>query len=250
MKIISTLLLMTVTCFVSAQTNWEQNHEVQGISKVAMDFEYPELINVKSYDGSEVKIQASISINQGENDDAFEVVARKEGNKLLIFSKINNLESLPKRIVIQQNGKKYFFKTSDYNDPKIKNFIAENGNNHEYMMHGVIKEIKLTLFIPKNLEVEVNSKFGMVEVSDITKPLTVISKHGGIDITLDSGEKRNITAKTKFGEIYSDLDLIVDKAKSESGNSFDWITVVASVNNGGPNCNLESKFGNVYIRKK
>lgn len=243
-------MLISISGSLFAQKNLNKSIDANDTRTIHMDFKYPETIKISSWDKPEVQITGHVMINNGENDEAFTINYEKESTDLYISSEIKGLDELPKRIMIRKDGENYYFPTDDYNDPKVQQFLKENGDNHQYQMHGVIKEITLDILVPRNTELKVVAKYGLVELKDITAPVEVDAKYGGIDLSISPTLSRNVTARTKFGEIYSDLDFKVDKELSEGGEYFKWTTVAAQLNGGGTKCLLTSKFGNVYIRKQ
>jgi len=252
MKIqIITAALLLIGVSVLAQTPVNKSLSTAGASEIRMNFKYPELIKISTWDKNEVSVTGRASINNGLNDDAFKLGLEKDGSVINITSNIENLDKLPQKIMIKKDGMKYFFDTDNINDPKIKAFHEEHGDgNYQYQMHGVIKEIKLEIKVPKSIKLNIQSKYGLVEATNVTAAVTIDAKYGGIDISLPNASSRSLTARTKYGELYSDLDLEVDRSQSASGQYYKWTTVVAKLNGGGTDCLLESKYGNVYIRKQ
>ncbi|MEP2772793.1 MAG: hypothetical protein ABJH05_11630 [Fulvivirga sp.] len=241
------LCLLSVSSFSQKQINVSQS--TAGVKSVVMDFKYPELIVITTWDKDEIVISGKSNINNGENDEAFKLNIEKEGDQLTIRSEIENLEDLPKRIMIKRNGEKYYFDTDDFHDPKIKAFLEEKGGGHQYQMHGVIKEITLEIKVPKTIFLDVRAKYGLVEIKNVLNALVVDAKYGGIDISLQTNSPRDIVAKTKHGEMFSDLDMQINPKESEHNQYYKWTSISAKLSGGGPKCSLESKYGNIYIRK-
>ncbi len=238
-----------ISGYTVAQKQVNVSQSTAGIKNVIMDFKYPELIVVTAWDKDEIAITGKSSINNGENDDAFKINIEKEGDQLSIKSEIENLEDLPKRIMIKRNGEKYYFDTEDFNDPKIKAFLEEKGGGHQYQMHGVIKEISLEVKVPKTIMLDIRAKYGLVEVKNVVNSLVVDAKYGGIDISLPINTPRDIVAKTKHGEMFSDMDMQIDPKESMHNQYYKWTSISAKLSGGGTKCSLESKYGNIYIRK-
>jgi hypothetical protein len=233
--------------FAQSQTIIEKNIPVNSGQKVVMNFERPELINITTWDKNEISIKAEVSINYGANDDAFEIEITR-GNQLEISSTIKDYDNLPSKIVIKHNGKEYFFDTDDRHAPEVEKFLEEVGSDgYQYLQFGVIIDIVLHISVPKDLALDVDAKYGMVELIGFTNDLNVHSKFGGIDVSVASNVNTLIQVKTKFGETYSNLDVVY------SGNTPDhpgnWQTLEAEVNDPKNKQFLRSEFGNIYIRK-
>jgi len=247
-KLIFFSLLIIYTSNTIAQS-YQKDISANGINKIKMDFKFPEVIKISTWEKQEVSIAGKVSINNGQNNESFEIKTSTENEVLNISSIINDIDQLPKMIMIKKNGNNYYFNTTDSNSPEIQQFYKEHGKSHNYQVHGVIKQIELEIRVPKSLELEINSKYGIVELINVSSPVSVIAKYGGVDVSVNSTDRWSITARTKFGEMFSDLQLSIDPQQSVGGDYFKWQTIKAELNGGGSNCDIESKFGNIYIRK-
>jgi hypothetical protein len=215
-----------------------------------MDFEFPELIKLQTWDKNEILIKGDVSINNGENDDAFELIVNQAGNKIEVSTNLKDKENIPHRIVIKKGDTEYFFKAKDTNDPEVQKFLEDNGRQYTYMSNGIIKEITLEIFVPKGMETIVESKFGLVEVKNFQAPLKVSSKFGGVDASITERSTGELTARTEFGEILTNLDVKFNTDKKIPDNHHhDRLTVISAKPGTGPTYEFESKFGKVYLRK-
>lgn len=245
------LLLIVVVGLVSLTANsqnYQKTFSTSGIETVQIEFDYPELIEVKFWDKEEVSISGTVNINLGKNNDRFAITNLREGKILKLTSQINDLDDLPRTITIKKGDEKVYFTTDDFNDPKVKAFMAENGD-HQYFQKGVMKEIRLVLTVPSRVNLEIDAKYGVVEMKDAAEAkVKVNAKYGAVDVSLRTSSNRVLQLRTKYGEIYSDLDLKVE-ASDETWGINKWTTVKGQLNNGGPLLDLESKYGNVFVRK-
>jgi DUF4097 and DUF4098 domain-containing protein YvlB len=92
------------------------------------------------------------------------------------------------------------------------------------------------------------------------KPMSFSSLNGDIDVTLPADVKARVKLKSDNGEIYSDFEVkldagarqpIVEDHRSEQGRykvRFDRATY-GTINGGGPEVQLTTFNGNIYIRK-
>ncbi len=242
------LVVLSITTL--AQTKIEKTIPVRSGQILNMDFEFPELIKLQTWDKNEVLIKGEVSINKGENDDAFELLVNQSGNKIEVSTNLKDKENIPRRIVIKKGDTEYFFKAKDTNDPEVQKFLEDNGRQYAYMSNGIIKEITLEIFVPKGMETIVESKFGLVEVKNFQAPLKVSSKFGGVDASITERTTGELTARTEFGEILTNLDVKFNSDnKIPDGHHHDRLTVVSAKPGTGPNYEFESKFGKVYLRK-
>ena len=238
---------MVYSMEVFAQTKIEKSIAVPAGNKIVMDFEFPELIQVHTWDKKEVLIRGQVSINHGESDDAFQITSSAKDGKVSIESTIKDRDKIPKRITIRHGGEDVYFKTDDMNHPDVVRFIAENGGQYQYMSHGINIHITLEIFVPQGVSTHIESKFGMVEIAEFNGPLTVSAKHGGVDAQISKTSTGQLTAKTKHGEIFTNLDSKFEVTPMKE-NFHDALEVKASV--GGTYAyNLEAIHGRIYLRK-
>lgn len=234
------ILISLFTGALAAQTPVNKNYPVAAGQKIFLRFDYPELVKISTWEKNEIFISGSVSINGGENDDAFELTQTTSGNSISIENKIRNLKELPHRITIVRDGEKITFKSkADY-----QKYCEINGRNFNQRSEGVDMDILLEVKVPKGSEVKLESVYGMVEVKNYTGPLTVEATYGGVDVTVPEKITGELTAETNYGQIYSNLDL------KFSGSEFEnFHTQVSAKLGSGPKYSFESKYGNVYLRK-
>jgi len=240
MRAVATILISLFTGALVAQTPVNKNYPVAAGQKISLHFDYPELVKISTWEKNEISISGSVSINGGENDDAFELIQSTSGNSISIENKIRNLKELPHRITIVRDGEKITFKSkADY-----QKYCEVNGRNFNQRSEGVDMDILLEVKVPKGSEVKLESVYGVVEVKNYTGPLTVEATYGGVDVTVPDKITGELTAETNYGQIYSNLDV------KFSGSEFEnFHTQVSAKLGSGPKYSFESKYGNVYLRK-
>lgn len=240
MRTISALIMILFTGVVLAQTPVNKTYPVKQGQKISLRFDFPELVKISTWDKNEISITGSVSINGGENDDAFELLENNSASVISIENKIRNLKELPHRITIVNKGEKITFKSkADY-----QKYCEENGKNFNTRSEGVDMDILLEVKVPKSAEVTLESVYGMVEVKNYNGPLTVEATYGGVDVAIQEKATGELKAETDFGQIYSNLDF------KFSGSEFkDFHTEVYAKPGNGPRYSFESKYGNVYLRK-
>ena len=111
MKALITLGMIAYSLVVIAQTKVEKTFALQNAKQIELSFDYPELIRLHTWNKNEILVKGSVSINKGENDDAFQLLSETKGNSILIRSEIRDRENLPKHTVIKKGDKEYFFKS-------------------------------------------------------------------------------------------------------------------------------------------
>lgn len=224
-----------------AQKALNETIAVRAGQTIDLHFDYPELITVTTWDKNEVSVQGHVSINGGENDDAFKVVSTTDGGVVMIKGIIEDMKNLPQRITVMRDGQKIMFRgKSDW-----QKYQAEHGRGYNSMSWGPDIDIKLEIKVPKNVATKLTSVYGMVEVKNFTGPLTVDATYGGVDASLRERAVGELIAETNYGEIYSNLN--ANFGGSATDKAFH--TFVSAKPGQGPRYDFESKYGNVYLRK-
>jgi hypothetical protein len=234
------LLLFLVGTHAFPQTQVNKTIAFQSGQTINMHFDYPELIKVSTWDKNEISITGTVSINGGENDDAFSLESSADGKVVSITGEIKNIKSLPHRITVWHNGQKMMFRTEE----DYKKYESEHGHAYNQMNWGTDFDIFLVIKVPKNVETKVLSTYGTIEIKDFTGPLVAESTYGGVDAALTEKLVGDLKAEVSYGDIYTNFD------SKFSGTEFkDFHTVVNAKPGSGPRYSFESKYGNVYLRK-
>lgn len=236
-----TLISISIACF--AQTKAQKLVPIKPGQELNLQFDYPNLIQVTTWDKNEILIEGEVNINFGLNDDAFELETSQQGNTVVVRNYIRNIKKLPQHITVYNGEQKIIFESqSDY-----RKFIKDNEGGFDVVKWGVDMEIILSVKVPKNIRTTIESTYGMVEVQNFNSPISVSAKYGGVDAALDELEVGELVAETSFGQIYSNLDA---KFNSNESRDEDFHMLVSSRPGTGPRYVLASKFGNVYLRKQ
>jgi len=246
-------LLLVISCQICfAQTNITESVNVKAGDDIAMEFPYAELIDIRGWDGNTIELTAEVNINMGKNDDAYQFNLTNENGNQEIIGQIKDFDKLPEMIQIKKGGQVFYFDTEDWNSPEIKKFYEEEGREGiSWSSHGVARKIKIEIKVPRNLgSMEVTSKFGLIDIEELNIPLKATSKHGGVDMMVSSSNTNEFTLDSKWGMIYTNLDLDFKTMKGFE-DSADWSHVECSINGGnGPKIELISQHANIYLRKK
>lgn len=242
MKIYFTLALQLLSFGLLAQTIVSKSVPVKEGQNISMKFDYPELVRVSTWDRGEISIQAKVDINNGENDDAFELTVSSTGNNIIIENKIRDLKNLPQMITVMNGAEKILFKTKE----EYRKFKAENNGSFDRVSWGVDINVTIEIKVPKSIATDIKSVYGMVEVVDFYGPLSVVAQYGGVDVALNEKAVGELSAETNYGQIYSNLDT---KFIGNNLQEKDFYTFVSARPGSGPRYDFESKYGNVYLRK-
>ncbi len=236
------LILFNLLFVVSVSLGQEvrkETFQVKNASRINLDFKYPELVKLETWDKNEVEIIAELQIDGGESNDDFKLESHIKGGELTISSYLKNVgkhrdvniyinddDNDGETVTISRNGKK---------------LVIGDSNN------GLQVSIVLKVKMPKHIELNIDSQFGMVEVIDIPKSLFVKAKFGGADIAMSENSINSLRASTSWGQIYSNLS---DNVKI-GGNDMLGKEMIAELSNGrgGKSVKVNTEFGNVFLRK-
>ena len=98
----------------------------------------------------------------------------------------------------------------------------------------------------------INSVHGKIEAifSSVNQsnPISIISVHALVDVTLPSNTKANLKMESKYGELLTNMDIDFDKSEEELRSLSS--KVKGKLNGGGVEIYLVSSHNNVYLRKK
>jgi hypothetical protein len=241
MRTIITSALFAVAATVSAQTKIDKTIPVAKGQTIRMSFDYPELVRVSTWDKNEISITGTVSINGGENDDAFELDIKSSSNTVSIKNRIKNMEDIPQRITIHEGDTRIVFKSKS----EWRKYQEEHGKSTNVNM-GVDMDIVLDIKVPRNIDTNVDCTYGMVEIPEFVGPLTVQATYGGVDVSLVEKNVGELVAETNYGNIYSNLDMNVNK---DNAKEEDFHILVRANPGTGPRYRFESPYGNVYLRK-
>lgn len=240
MKTILTVLCCTLLCLAQGQQTITKNYPVKAGQELKLSFDYPKVVKVSTWDKNEVSITASVSINNGENNDAFQLIESSEGNTLTIKNIIKDMDKLPKRYTVMKDGKKTVFISKE----AYKEFTADL-KGAKYYSEGVEIEITLDIKVPENLvNTFVKSTYGIVELANFNGQLKVDATYGGIDASINEATTGKLSVTTHYGQIYSNLKLNITEKEEK-----DFYTSITLSTGKGPAYSLKSTYGNLYLRK-
>ena len=214
------------------------NFDASKVDKLDLQFEYPELVSINTWDQDEVKITADILINNGEDNENFKLTSKLRNGVLIIESDIKNIDGYHNYMISRDQEEDGMTITRNGTT------ISKNGS---WRRNSIIISVRLQIMIPKGMDVEVDARYGIVEVLSNDLSLDIEARYGGIDILVDEKMDLNILAKTQWGQIYHNLDTKL-RADGE-GAPGKWMRTEASLNRGSNKLHAVSQYGNVYLRK-
>lgn len=214
------------------------NYDATKINQIELQFEYPELMSINTWDQKEVKITADVFINDGEDNEKFQIDSQIRNGVLIINSEIKGIDKYNNYSINRD---------TDEDGMKITRNGTTISKNGKWRKNSVVISVRLEIMVPKGMDVKVDARYGIVEVLSNDISLDIEARYGGVDIMVDEKMDLDIMAKTQWGQIYHNLDTKL-KADGE-GAPGKWMRTSASLNKASKKLYAESQYGNVYLRK-
>lgn len=239
-SIIATLLMVFVLTG-QAQEKKTQTYQLKGVDKISLQFEYPHVIKIKTWDKNEVQIISHLDINDGKDNENFTLTDRSSHNVLSIVSKLKGLGRYEN---VYMNVKDGVDKNGNNTRDATRVSLRKKGRETS---RGVEVLIELEIYVPKNIPLEIDAKYGIVEVINAPDELEIMAKFGGADLSIKESDLKYLSATTSWGQVFSNLN----KKFKFKGNDMLGKEMHAEIsgNGRGSSIKVETEFGNVFIRK-
>ncbi|GAB4238743.1 MAG: hypothetical protein Tsb0034_14500 [Ekhidna sp.] len=213
------ILMCMATLGLSAQPKTvTETVDVNGQTRLDLDFAFADDIVLKVWEKEEVKVEVSVEINGGEDNDIFSLSSSKTSSTIFIE--------------MDQDMWKQLSRKGD-----------DNWNRCSYT-----STINYTVYLPKGLRVSANTISGDYDLEYYGQELELKTISGAIDITVPEPESLDFRAKTISGEVFSDIEIAFPDGKEGLrqvvGQKFR-----GRIKNGGTESTFETISGNIYLRK-
>lgn len=236
-----------------AQEKKTQTYQLNGANKISLNFEYPHVIKIRTWDKKEVQVISHVDINDGKDNDNFTLTEKSSGNILSITSELKGLDRYENVYMSGRDEYDEKDEVDELNEDKEKVTITRNGRTITSgkkgwkANRGVEILIELEVYVPKNTPLEIDAKYGIVEVIDIPDDIRVMAKFGGADLSIKESDLSYLSAATSWGQIFSNLD----KKFKFKGDDMIGKEMRAEISGSsrGSNIKVETEFGNVFLRK-
>jgi len=203
--------LLGLTCYAYSQKLVTKNLDVNG-KKVEMKFKFADTINIEAWNQNKIELHVSVNIEGNLYNDYYTLNVNEQGNNLAL-EEVIDFEGIKKK----------------------------RGDNQNFQM-----EIIYKLKVPSNLEFNLNTISGQVEMKGILGKMDVNSISGFIDYAVPQACKARIDLSTISGNVYSNL-----KFDDQSGKEISWVGTKRklTLNGGTQDIALKTISGNIYLRK-
>mgnify|MGYP001795160904 CR=1 FL=1 len=248
---------LMVLLMVSVTTIGFTQHKIAMSSGV---IEFHELMNVEveGYNGNEIILETASS---------YKIPERAKG--LRPVNSLGMKDNTGVGLAVKNESKDYLivYQISSNSDAKYKAKVPKG-----VIVKYVNSSIHGDLFRASNIatELDVKTHGGDIKLENVTGPLSansvhgnieviftsinqklpvsVASVHGDVDVAVPGGTNADLSIKTSWGEVYSDLDIEVEK--HDGMTEYGAKEIYGKLNSGGVDMAISSTHGNVYLRKK
>jgi hypothetical protein len=203
--------LCLAVLIVSAQRQVSEEAIVKGQDELILDFEIADEIKIITWNEQKVKVEVSVSINDGEHDALFEIEQRSN-ERTIAFKHDKNM----------------------FQNRELKGRRCSES------------EIFYTVYMPENMTLDINTISSDIVLIGLTDRAFLKTISGDIDITVSDGLE--FKAKTISGEVYSDLD--IDYPDGTNGlKQIVGMNIKGIIGNGSELYSLETISGSIFLRK-
>ena len=265
MKYIIIVITLCVMQDSYAQKLISESYPILQITNIHVESEYAN-IEIESYEGESIEIEASININQNMDNEAFDIAVKVNDNEIDITTKLDE-ENIPKRVIMKdENGNTNIINDDD---PSIKN-IGEIKGEYISINYGIETNIIIKIKLPKNKNIRVKSIYGDLilngKYNDILAQITygnidvvqsevdshsnivLISTYGHVDYSVPKNANITFELSSSYGEIFTNLDVISTNKNTHSNicgneNSGEYI-----LNAGNSKANVTATYADIYLR--
>ena len=185
-NIISSLLILFICVQIQAQTSIEKKIPINNIKNISIELPYANSIEIETWDQKYISIRAIVNIEEGKLDDHF---------KLKVVERFNSLEIASTYNKLFKKKKSFFDFFSNKNKATI---ITQSAKDEKIVIDGITIEATYSIYIPKDLELNLKSSTGNVSIVNFIGDLSTDIVSG--DITVDEYQG-NMKLKTVSGKI-------------------------------------------------
>lgn len=261
-------LCCLIPLFTQAQQIIEEQLPITSIESVRFTSKYADL-SVELWDGDVIAISGAASVNNGRNDEAFQLSSRIRNGRLEIETLLTNEDQLPRYAVAEHDGQRYYL---DEKDPNAFERLKETHGSTGWNLMGntLMVDAALTIRIPYHLAVELQSTYGNLELNNWSESVRAKTTYGQvvasfssvptngevwlrsdyklIDVAIAPFAEVTVDAESDYGAIFTNLPLQINTEQSEVKDFSD--RIVGALNGGGSaRIRIVTPYGNIYLRE-
>lgn len=217
-----------------AQKIIEKNAPIGRQQQVMLDLPQATSIRIRGGSGQQLRVRATVSINENKLNDALQLSLNTEGNQVLLRSAFDEalLRTSEPGNCAGNDGRQTW----------------NSGEGHGGKGYRVCSRLEVEIEVPAGVSLCVKTISGNIEASGLAGPLDAHSISGFVDVTWPATRSAEVAFKTITGEVYTDQDIAFTNRKS--GVPMVGYEVRGSLGKAGPVVNLGSISNDVYFRKQ
>ena len=220
-------ILITFSTTVYSQKIVERTFSVSADDDIALEFKFANEIKVSTWNKNEVYVKASVTINDNDHNDNFELNFNQRATGLEIESEIINMDDLRQ------------------SKPIVKQY--RNGDRTIINDCTVEMELYFEVKVPKQSGLEIETISGDIEINGVLGRMDIHTISGYIDLSLPDNHNADLELNTISGGMYSDFDFTSNK---ETGyHRYRRNEVSRRLNSGGTRIFLKTISGDIFLRK-
>lgn len=206
-------IILGAVVFAFSQKVTDKKIEAGG-KLTEMKLSFADNITIEAWNNSYIELHATANIDDNKYNDFYALNVNEKSGKIEIEEKVD-FEGIKKKI-----GEK-----------NLNNFKTE---------------INYKLKIPKNLNFDVNTISGEIELIGCEGEMTVNSVSGFIDYSIPEKHKAKIDLSTVTGNVYSNV-----KFDNPLPKEISWVGTESelTLNGGNKEIELKTVSGDIYLRK-
>ncbi len=187
--------------------------EVRG-QKVRMDFKFADTVTLEAWDKNTIELHITANIDGNRYNDYYSLDVKEQNGR------IDMIEHVDFEGIKKEKGSK-----------NLSNFNTE---------------INYKLMVPSDLEFDLNTISGKVELIGSKGKMSVNSVSGFIDYAIPQTHKARIDLSTVTGDVYSNV-----KFDQKDAGEISWVGTKCALSLNGGNIPVELKTvsGDIYLRK-
>lgn len=236
-----TLGLSLFALSLFGQTTIHETYSINKQQEVSLNFDFPKLIKISTWDKNEIEISGTSNINDGINDSSFKISEKSTAQQIIIEGKLNDYKNLPKQITAYNGKEMLVFK----NNEQLKQYEKSNDVKLINISYNSQVEIVLEIKVPRQLKTKIEATYGTIEIDNFESTIIANSTYGSVDAKINKEKTGEIKVETFYGNIFTDIKLPLLTNKKD-----DFHSIITAFSGKTPRQEFSSKFGNVYLRNK
>lgn len=263
------IITLLAALSLEAQTNINKSFQASGLTSLDGNFKWGDVV-VSNWNENRIEITGTVSINNGENDEAFNLEAEQSGGTLSIRTDVKDLDELPGMVTVVHEGKKYSFKKDGNYKKQIRQLKEDLGvEDFQTYNNGVDLDIQLQIKVPANVKLDLKSTYGDIDLDRCTNQMNILNTYGHVhavfdrqgrlpdadlestysfvDVSVPENADFDVVLHTNYGTLLTDLDIDIDPSASKEKAFYN--KVVGKVNQGGPALKIKATYNKIYLRK-